>query len=155
MSPARLYRRAAIAEMITWTLLIVGMVLKYTGVTDLGVRVAGLLHGAAFLTYLLTNAFVGMNQRWGLRTVLLGFATTFVPYATYPYDRWLERHDRLEGPWRHPDPEGEHGFLEQVRGVALRHPWLAVVGAVVVLGAVMTFLLWLGPPNTWAARFSG
>ncbi|GAB3624907.1 DUF3817 domain-containing protein [Mariniluteicoccus endophyticus] len=153
-SPRRLYRIAALAEMVTWTLLIVAMVLKYSGTTEALIRPAGLAHGAAFLAYLLTNVFVAMNQRWGWPTVAAGFASTFVPYATYPYDRWLERHHRLDGDWRRPEATEDSGFLEKVRVAALRHPWLAIAASVVVLGAIMSFLLWLGPPTGWATRFS-
>ncbi|GAB3710634.1 DUF3817 domain-containing protein [Mariniluteicoccus flavus] len=153
-TPRRLYRVAATAEMVTWTLLLAGMALKYTGVTEVGVRIAGLCHGAAFLAYLLTNVFVALNQGWRARTVLLGFATTFVPYATLPYDRWLERRGMLEGPWRKPVPGEDAGALERIRGFALGRPWLAIALAVVVLGAVMAFLLWLGPPTGWATRFA-
>lgn len=147
MSPQRLYRNAAIAEMITWTLLIAGMVLKYTGITEWGVRVAGLLHGFAFLSYGLSNVFVGLNQRWSPGLMVLGIASTFVPWATYPYDRMLERRGLLEGPWRHEEARGLRGWL-------LAHPLLASGLALIGIVCVMGVLLWLGPPTQWGTRFS-
>ena len=50
MSPKRLFSILAIAEAITWTMLIIGMVLKYvTQTTELGVRIGGGVHGFVFL----------------------------------------------------------------------------------------------------------
>ncbi|MGB0102027.1 MAG: DUF3817 domain-containing protein, partial [Nocardioides sp.] len=46
MSPLHLFRRVAIAEAITWALLLTGMFLKYvTETTELGVQVFGMVHG--------------------------------------------------------------------------------------------------------------
>ena len=54
MSPRLLYRRLAQAEVVTWTLLIIGMVLKYvTHTTELGVRIGGMVHGVVFIAYVL------------------------------------------------------------------------------------------------------
>lgn len=145
MSPRQLYRVVATAEMITWTLLILGMVLKYSGVTEWGVRVGGLVHGVGFLCYVLANVFVGLNQRWSLRTMAVGIASAFVPWCTWPYDRWLEKHSKLDGPWR---PEGSG-----LRGWLLRHPVLALLLAAVGVAAVTSVLLWLGPPTGWSTRF--
>ena len=62
-----LFRRLAIAEAVTWALLLIGMFLKYvTGTTELGVRVFGMVHGVVFIAYCLTAVFVGVNQRWSL-----------------------------------------------------------------------------------------
>lgn len=146
MTPGKLYRTAAVTEMVTWTLLIIGMILKYSGVTEWGVRVAGLIHGVGFLGYVVTNVFVGLNQRWSLPTMVLGIASAFVPWATWPYDRWLERRNRLDGPWR---PEGSG-----LRGWMLRNPVPALLVVAVGIAAVTSFLLWLGPPTGWSTRFN-
>ena len=45
LTPQTLHRIAAGLEMVTWTLLILGMVLKYTGVTETLVPIAGTIHG--------------------------------------------------------------------------------------------------------------
>lgn len=145
MTPRTLYRVVATAEMITWTLLIAGMVLKYTGVTEVGVRIGGTVHGIAFLAYVLVTIFVGLNQRWSLPSIVIGLATAVVPWCTWPYERWLERNGRLEGPW---SAEGTG-----LRGWLLRHPIPAVLLAMVVVAAATTFLLWLGPPTEWGTRF--
>src|SRR5690625_7003196 len=51
-TPSRLYRALALAEWVTWTLLLAGMFVKY--VLEAGewlVRIGGGLHGFTFLSY--------------------------------------------------------------------------------------------------------
>ncbi|MDN5726200.1 MAG: DUF3817 domain-containing protein [Propionibacteriales bacterium] len=153
LTPRRLYRIVAVAEMVTWTGLLLGMVLKYTGITEAVIPVVGLAHGLTFLSYLFTAVFVGLNQRWSIKLIGLGVLTTFVPYATYPYDRWLERNNRLEGSWRPAETGPGAGFVERVRGFLLTHPILTVLIVVMGIAAVTSFLLWLGPPTGWSTRF--
>src|SRR5690606_12053600 len=104
LTPRRFYRVVAIAEAITWTMLIVGLLLKYVvapgEVGDLAVRIGGTIHGFVFITYAAAAVIVGLNQRWGIPLIGLGVLTAIVPYATIPFDHWLERHGRLEGGWR-------------------------------------------------------
>ena len=66
-TPKGMYRLVAIAESITWTLLIIGMLLKYVaGLGTLPVLIAGSIHGFVFITYALTAGLVGVNQRWSV-----------------------------------------------------------------------------------------
>ena len=54
--PATLFRRVAVAEAVTWALLLTGMFLKYvTETTELGVRVFGMVHGVVFIAYCLDH----------------------------------------------------------------------------------------------------
>ena len=58
MSPVLLFRRVAVAEAVTWALLLGGMVLKYvTDTTELGVRVFGMVHGVVFVAYCLVTCW--------------------------------------------------------------------------------------------------
>ena len=75
MNPLTLFRRVAVAEAITWALLLVGMFLKYvTGTTELGVRIFGMVHGIVFVAYCVTTVLVAVDQRWSLRRTALGLA---------------------------------------------------------------------------------
>lgn len=150
MTPRVLYRIVAIAEAVTWTLLIIGLILRATGVTDLGVRVGGGVHGFAFLCYVLATIFAGLNLGWRPAIILVGLGSAVVPWATVPFERWAERRGLLAGDWR---PDGE-GRLARITGWVLRHPIPAVVVALVVVAVVFATLLWLGPPSGWATRFA-
>ncbi len=63
-----LFRGArAVAEAITWALLLTGMFLKYvTETTELGVQVFGMVHGVVFIAYCLVTVLVAIDQRWSL-----------------------------------------------------------------------------------------
>ncbi|WP_198671869.1 DUF3817 domain-containing protein [Desertihabitans aurantiacus] len=150
-TPADLHRVFALAEMVTWTLLVLGMVLKYTGVTEWGVRVGGLVHGVVFLGYAAVTVLVAWNQCWRPLTTLLGLLSAVVPWAAWPHDRMLLRRGLLDGGWRHERGEGR---LEGLRLAVLARPGLTALVVVVLVAVATAVLLWLGPPTGWAERFS-
>jgi integral membrane protein len=75
MNPRTLFTWLARAEVVTWTLLLIGMALKYvTRTTELGVSVFGLVHGVVFLAFVLVTVVLWVDQRWPLREVVLVLA---------------------------------------------------------------------------------
>lgn len=149
--PDRLFRALALAEVITWTLLLLGMLGKY--VLDLGewgVRVGGGLHGFVFIAFCLVTLVVAVDRDWGAQRLLAGWASAVIPYATVPFERYAERHDLLAPTWRLRS-ESPRGGLEQVTAWLVRHPIPAVGGGVVAVAAVFSGLLALGPPTEWFA----
>src|SRR5690606_7206541 len=87
MTPKRLFRIVAVAEAITWALLLGGMLLKYgTDTTELGVQIAGPLHGFAFVAYVLTTIVVAVDAKWPARRVLLGLVAAVPPFVTVWFD---------------------------------------------------------------------
>lgn len=151
MSPRTLFRTAAFAEVVTWTLLIVGMVLKYvTQTTDLGVRVGGGIHGFVFLAFVAVVLFSAVNHRWSARTTLVTLVAAVVPYATIAAERRLDRRGRLDGGWRlRAGGDEPVGFLERLQAWMLSHLLLAVGVAAVLVVVVFAVLLSLGPPTQW------
>lgn len=148
MTPKQLFRAAAIAEAITWTLLIAALVLRAVTGFALGVTIAGGIHGFVFLAYGATAVLLAVNQRWHPGVAALAIVSAVIPYATIPVELWLARTGRLEGDWRRDataDPRDQHWFDRLVRWF-IRHPWLLV--ALIALAVVVLFvvLLWLGPP---------
>lgn len=152
MSPRRFFRTVAIAEAVTWTLLIAGLLMKYVfDMGDLGVRVGGSIHGFVFLSYAATVIVVGLNLRWKPALIVLGVVTAIVPYATIPFDVWLERTNKLVGGWRTEatDDPRDASWVDRLLRWFLRHPLL--LGGLLVVGVVVVFaiLLTLGPPGEW------
>ena len=151
MQPRTLFRTVAFAEAVTWTLLLIGLFLKYvTHTTEMGVSVAGGIHGFVFLCYAATAAFTWINQKWTTRTGLLAIVSAVIPYATIPVARSLDRRGLLDGGWRlAAGGEKPRGALEKAQAWVLGNPILAVVLVLVGVGAVFSFLLFMGPPDTW------
>ena len=148
-TPRGLYRLAALAETITWSLLIVGLALKYGAGLDLAVTVSGGIHGFVFLAYAAIALLVGLNQRWRLWLIALAVASAVVPYATIPFERWLERSNHLSGGWRTEATadERDSGWLDRAVRWMLRHPALLLAVAVLAVVAVFAALLLAGPPG--------
>ncbi|GMA21467.1 DUF3817 domain-containing protein [Arsenicicoccus piscis] len=149
--PARLYGALARAEMVTWTLLLLGMAAKYALGADWATRIAGGIHGFVFLSYCVVTVLVAVDHRWRARDLLLGLASAVVPYATVPFERSAERRGLVEGEWRLLQSDGPHPTSPVDRAVAwaLGSPALAAVGAVVVVSLIFAGLLRLGPPTQW------
>ncbi len=146
VSPRRLLRHVAVAEAITWTLLLIGMFLKYvTETTELGVRVFGMVHGIVFIAYCLTVVLVAVDQRWSPRLALAGLFAAVPPFATLLFEVLLERRRPVAHDWRLVTESPSRAVDRPVAWV-LRHPGRgALVGLLAV--AVLTGLaLLVGPP---------
>ena len=147
LGPGRLHRLLADAEAVTWALLLLGMVLKYlTHTTDLGVTVAGPIHGFVFLAYCVVTVVVGIDQRWGPRTVLLGLLSAIPPFVSIPFGRWVRRRG-LTGPHWRVLAGGARTPIERALAAVLRRPVRFALVALAALALVFRILLWIGPPG--------
>jgi integral membrane protein len=146
VSPKLLFRTVAIAEAVTWTLLIGALIARALGVDPIVVTVAGGIHGFVFLAYAGIALLVGIDRRWPAPIVVLAVASAIVPYATIPVDIVLDRRGRLDGEWRRETGDDRTPLDALVRWF-VRRP--AVLGAVfaVVLVAIFVTLLAIGPPR--------
>lgn len=150
MTPRTLYSRLALAEMVTWTLLILGMIGKYGFGLEWATKIGGGIHGFVFLCYAVTTVAVWIDKKWPLGTGVLGLASAIIPYATYPFERWVDRRGLLDGPWRlGPGGEPARTVPERIFAFALRSPILAALVALVVVAIVFSLLLLAGPPTEW------
>jgi integral membrane protein len=150
MNPRTLFRTVAVAEAVTWAFLLLGMFLKYvTRTTEALVPPAGAVHGFVFLVFVAVTVFIWVNQRWSVLTGLVGLASAVVPFATVPYERWIERRGQLSGSWRlAPGAEAPRGPLETLQAWVLRAPLVALLVALVGISVVFTALLLVGPPGS-------
>ena len=156
MSPRKLYRTAATAEAVTWTLLILGMLAKYVlHAGDLPVRVGGGIHGFVFLSYCVATVVVWTDRRWPAGTGVVGLLLSVVPFATVPFERHVERRGLLGDSWR-VVPAGRAGTGEPARtpaekllAVILRWPLLSGLALLVLVVLLFAVLLTAGPPTQW------
>ena len=149
MTPRLLFRIVAIAEAVTWTLLIAGLVLRATSGWALGVTIGGGIHGFVFLAYVGIALLVGIDRRWRPGLVVLAVASAVVPYATIPVDVALDRRGKLDGVWRRdvdPASPDRTPLDALVRWFVRRPAALAAVFGVLLVATFAT-LLALGPPG--------
>jgi integral membrane protein len=148
MNPLTLFRRVAVAEAITWALLLTGMFLKYvTETTELGVRVFGMAHGVVFIAYCLTTVVVAVDQRWSRGRTLLGLAASVPPFLTLWFERYVEGRGGLDRGWR-LTVEDPRRPAERIVGWLLRHPARGAVAGVVGVAALTGLALLVGPPTS-------
>ena len=152
MTPKKLFRLFALAEAVTWTLLIGGLILRATvGVPSVAFTIVGGIHGAVFLTYAVIASITGVNQRWGFGRTALGVALAIVPYATIPFELYVQRSGKLEGDWRREhsgDARDDHWFDRLYRWFIIR-PALLTLVMFAVVAAIFATLLLIGPPGGW------
>lgn len=148
LTPKKLYRIVAIAEAITWTLLITGLILRATLDLPIAVTIGGSIHGFVFLAYGATAVLTAINQRWSVGLGVLAVVTAIVPYATIPFDIWAHRSGKLEGDWRREatDDPRDQRWLDRLVRWMLTHPYLLAALILLAVVVLFTVLLMLGPP---------
>ena len=148
-TPARLFRVLAIAEAITWTLLISALIARAVGATPLLVTIGGGIHGFVFLSYGATVVLVALNNRWRVGPTLLALLSAIVPYATIPAERWAHRRGMLAGEWRtSPDAAASDArWYDGPLAWFLRRPWVLFLALLVLVAAIFAVLLLIGPPG--------
>ena len=150
-TPSKLFRTIAIAEAISWTLLIAGMIIRSATDWALGVRIGGSIHGFIVIGFFVLTVFIAKNQHWKLHTTALVLLSAIPPYATIPVDVWLHRSGKLDGQWR---KESQHAatssekrsWHESLFQLALRFPLLSALVIVVGIIAVFATMMFIGPP---------
>ena len=149
-TPRKLYFVLAIAEAITWTLLITGLILRATtGIDQTLFTTIGGLHGLVFISYGATSILIAFNQRWGFWLGLLAVITAILPYATIPFELVQAKRGALEGPWRTQttDDPRDAKALDRLFRWLLARPVLLILVIVLAIVAVFSSLLILGPPG--------
>nr|WP_305784288.1 DUF3817 domain-containing protein [Actinoplanes lichenis] len=84
-----LFAAVAIAEAVSWALLLTGMFFKYVVVkNEIGVQIAGPIHGAMFMAYLAMTALQARAGGWRWWVTLVALACSIPPFATLVFERW-------------------------------------------------------------------
>lgn len=97
MNAVAAFRAVAIAEAVSWTGLLIGMVFKYLVVfDDIGVKVFGPIHGVLFLLYLVVTWRVRPVVRWSTVLTVVAFLVSVPPLGTLVFERWAVRTGRLQ-----------------------------------------------------------
>ena len=152
MTPKRFFQIFAVAETVTWTLLIIGMILKYTQTTEIGVRIGGGIHGFVFLCFVIAVIGVGTSQMWSKRRIATGLASAIIPYATIPFEVSVAKAGALEGDWGLGANGRKPGaWFEKLTSWAIRSPWAAIGIGVVFVIVLFSGLLIAGPPGDWGS----
>jgi integral membrane protein len=92
----RLFRVLAVAEAFSWAALLTGMFLKWViRTTELGVEIAGPVHGAFFIAYGAAALALWRLQRWPFRVAFFAGLSAVFPFATVLFERWAGKRGLL------------------------------------------------------------
>jgi integral membrane protein len=113
----RVFRALALAEAISWAALLAGMYFKWIAkTTELGVEIAGPIHGALFIGYGLTALILWRLQRWPFLVALFAGFSAVLPFATVLFERWAGSRGYLKPAGTRPirrQAAEEQGITEQ------------------------------------------
>lgn len=151
MSPKSVYQFVSVAEACTWALLLLGMVLKYSGTTEALTPIAGGIHGFVFLSFCVSTVLIWVNNKWSAGRGIIGLASAIIPFVTIPFERNADSRGLLDGPWRFRNGsiEQPHSVPEKILAFIVNKPVLALLVIVIGLAIVFSGLLALGSPAEW------
>lgn len=95
------FRVVAIAEAISWALLLAAMFAKYVtesepfGIPEGGVPVAGAVHGGVFLAFVVASLVAWRRFGWSLKVLVVALISAVVPFATYVFEVGADRRGLL------------------------------------------------------------
>lgn len=93
---ARVFRIVAIGEALSWAALLTGMYFKWIAqTTEVGVNIAGPIHGAMFMLYLLVALIAARTFQWSVGLTLGALAAGIPPFFTIPFEMWASRKGHL------------------------------------------------------------
>ena len=152
--PKDVFGTFARIEMFTWAMLIAAIIARETiGIASNVFFIAGATHGFAFIGYATTAVLVAVNQRWAMGRTILAVALAIVPFATYPFDRHLEKNKLMDGELRievTKDPR-DNTWLDKTFRWFIFRPILLILLLIVFVVSLFMFLIWVGPPYQWGS----
>src|SRR4051812_49798639 len=104
---------------------------RIAGTTELGVEVAGPVHGALFIGYAVAALALWRLQRWPFRVALFAGLSAVFPFATVLFERWALRRGYLS-PVRLPadsQPHAEsqlHADEDRIHGLVMESAMVGV-----------------------------
>jgi len=90
------FQVVAVAEALSWTGLIAGMIARSVGMGDGGVPVLGLVHGVLFVCYVVAALVLARLCRWSAGTLVAAAVAAVVPLGSWPFERWALRTGKLD-----------------------------------------------------------
>lgn len=102
-----LFRAAAFAETIGWTLLIAAILYRNQDLPnpDIFISVAGRLHGLFFMLYFVAVLLLSRSMQWRGYRILFALAAGVPPYGSLVYEK-IAAKERKQNPPKVTPPKG-------------------------------------------------
>ena len=86
-----IFLKVGFAEGVSFLILLfIAMPLKYFMDMPLPVRIAGMAHGVLFIGFSILLLMASIKYKWSIKTALIGFLLSFLPFGTFFLDRILK-----------------------------------------------------------------
>ncbi|MBC7632134.1 DUF3817 domain-containing protein [Aeromicrobium sp.] len=101
------FRAVAIAEALSWALLLSAMFCKYAtksepfGLREGGVPVAGMIHGVVFVVFVVMCFVSRRAFGWSRKVTLVALASSIPPFCSVLFERGADARGLLESPRAH------------------------------------------------------
>ena len=105
--PAPRFRLIALIEAITWALLLIGMGIKYGAGVDSATMVPGMLHGIAFVAYVVITLWTAVELKWNWKVTALALLASIPPFFSLLFEWWAQRRGHLNDPAQDAGAIGE------------------------------------------------
>lgn len=93
---AKRFRFVAVLEAFTWVGLLIGMFFKHIAeTTELGVKIFGPVHGAAFVIFVIVALATAKELKWSWQVTALALISSIPPLATVAFEWWVVRKGHL------------------------------------------------------------
>lgn len=89
------FRFISLVEAVTWGLLLIGMGLKYGFDMESATMVPGMLHGVAFIAFLVLGGLAALQFKWSPKVIVAALVAAIVPFATIAFEMWVARNGQL------------------------------------------------------------
>ncbi|MGB3604826.1 DUF3817 domain-containing protein [Gordonia sp. (in: high G+C Gram-positive bacteria)] len=94
-TPAKRFRFIAVIEAITWGLLLIGMGIKYGAGIDSATMVPGMLHGVAFIAYVILALLAARALNWDVKVLGLALIASLPPFFSIIFEWWAKKNGHL------------------------------------------------------------
>jgi len=92
-----LFRLAALAEAVGWTLLGTGILIEHFWGIDAFVYIGGRVHGTLFFSYLAACLVLYPSLGWSRYKALVALAFSVPPYGSLAFERYVAHRRRAHG----------------------------------------------------------
>lgn len=93
-----IFRVVAIVEALTWIALLIAMVVKYGFEKEEAVAIPGMVHGIAFMVFLVVAALTAYTFKWNRWVTIAALASSIPPCGTVAFDVWARRKGHFDKP---------------------------------------------------------
>jgi integral membrane protein len=82
------FKYVSFVEGISYLILMgIAMPIKYIGGIESAVAIPGMIHGVLFMLFCVVLLYVGIECKWGIKKMLIGFVSSIIPFGPWIFHK--------------------------------------------------------------------